>query len=235
MGNGARRDDTHRMDNELWTAVDDHIVSTLLPSDAVLDATLADSAAAGLPEIQVAANQGKLLELLVRMSGARRVLEVGTLGGYSTIWLARGLPADGTLVTLEVQLRHAGVARANLERAGFGSRVDVRVGPAAETLGDMVAEGTEPFDFVFLDADKGGYPTYLARAVELSHPGTVIVADNVVRGGALIDTDTTDPNALGVQRFLAAAAADPRLDATAVQTVGSKGHDGFAVLVVREA
>jgi predicted O-methyltransferase YrrM len=212
------------MDSELWTAVDEHLV--------VLDATLADSAAAGLPEIQVAANQGKLLQLLVRISGARRVLEVGTLGGYSTIWLARGLPADGTLTTLEVQLHHAGVARQNLERAGFGNRVDVRVGPAADTLAAMVAEGTQPFDFVFIDADKGGYPTYLARALDLSRPGTVIVADNVVRGGAVIDATTTDPNALGVQAFLAAAATEPRLDGTAVQTVGSKGHDGFALLVV---
>jgi predicted O-methyltransferase YrrM len=223
------------MDNELWTAVDEHLVATLLPADDVLEATLADSAAGGLPEIQVAANQGKLLQLLVRISGARRVLEVGTLGGYSTIWLARGLPPDGTLVSLEVQLRHAGVARANLERAGFGSRVDVRVGPAADTLATMVAEGTEPFDLVFIDADKGGYPTYLARALELSHPGTVIVADNVVRGGAVIDTETTDPNALGVQAFLAAVAAEPRLDGTAVQTVGSKGHDGFALVVVGDA
>jgi predicted O-methyltransferase YrrM len=220
------------MDPELWTAVDEYLVATLLPADDVLDATLADSTAAGLPGIQVAANQGKLLQLLVQMSGARRVLEVGTLGGYSTIWLARGLPPDGTLITLEVQLHHAGVARANLDRAGFGGRVDVRVGPAADTLAAMVAEGAEPFDFVFLDADKGGYPTYLARALELSHPGTVIVADNVVRAGAVIDTDTTDPNAVGVKRFLTAVAADPRLDATAVQTVGSKGHDGFAVLVV---
>lgn len=222
------------MDNELWTAVDEYLVATLLPADDVLHATLADSAAADLPEIQVTANQGKLLQLLVRISGARRVLEVGTLGGYSTIWLARGLPADGTLVTLEVQLHHAGVARANLERAGFGSRVDVRVGPAADSLAAMVAEGTEPFDLVFIDADKGGYPTYLARALDLSHNGTVIVADNVVRGGAIIDTGTTEPNALGVQAFLAAVAADPRLDATAVQTVGSKGHDGFALVVVGE-
>ena len=223
------------MDPELWTAVDEHLVATLLPPDAVLDAALADSAAAGLPEIQVAANQGKLLQLLVQISGARRVLEVGTLGGYSTIWLARGLPADGTLVTLEVQLRHAGVARSNIERAGFGGRVDVRVGPAADTLAAMVTEGTEPFDLVFLDANKDGYPTYLARALDLSHPGTVIVADNVVRGGAVIDADTTDPNALGVRQFLAAAAAEPRLDGTAVQTVGSKGHDGFALLVVGDA
>ncbi len=195
---------------------------------------MADSDAAGLPAIQVAANQGKLLSLLVRVSGARRVLEVGTLGGYSTIWMARGLPADGALVTLELEERNAAVARANVDRAGLGDRVDIRVGPAADTLTSMVLEGTEPFDFVFLDADKRGYPVYLERALELSHPGTVIVADNVVRGGAVVEVDTTDQDAIGVQRFLADAGADPRLDGTAVQTVGTKGHDGFALLVVTD-
>jgi predicted O-methyltransferase YrrM len=223
------------MDAELWTAVDDHLTTTLLGPDPDLDAALADSTAAGLPAINVAPNQGKLLSLLVRIAGARRVLEVGTLGGYSTIWLARALPAAGTLVTLELEEHNATVARANLERAGLGDRVEVRVGPAADTLAAMVAEGTEPFDLVFLDADKGGYPTYLERSLDLSHPGTVIVADNVVRGGAVIDPDTTDANALGVQRFLAAAGADPRIDGTAVQTVGTKGHDGFALLVVTDA
>jgi predicted O-methyltransferase YrrM len=222
------------MDTELWTAVDAHLVDTLLSADDVLAAALTDSAAAGLPEIQVAANQGKLLSLLVRISGSRRVLEVGTLGGYSAIWLARGLPADGTLVSLELEEHNAGVARRNLDRAGFADRAEVRVGPAADSLAAMVEEDTEPFDLVFLDADKGGYPTYLALALELSRPGTVIVADNVVRGGAVLDADTTDPNALGVRRFLDAAAADPRLDGTAVQTVGSKGHDGFALLVVTD-
>jgi predicted O-methyltransferase YrrM len=223
------------MDNELWNAVDDHLVTTLVPDDDVLAAALADSDAAGLPQIQVAANQGKLLSLLVRISGARRVLEVGTLGGYSTIWLARGLPADGVVVTLELEEHNAGVARRNLERAGLDDQVEVRVGPAADTLAAMVDAGSEPFDLVFLDADKGGYPTYLARALDLSRPGTVIVADNVVRGGAVADATTTDPNAVGVRRFLEAAAADPRVDGTAVQTVGSKGHDGFALLVVTDA
>jgi predicted O-methyltransferase YrrM len=222
------------MDDDLWNSVDAHLVATLLEPDPVLDAALADSSAAGLPEIHVAPNQGKLLSLLVRIRGARRVLEVGTLGGYSTIWLARGLPADGRLVSLELEEHNASVARANLERAGLGDRVEVRVGPAADTLAAMVAAGEEPFDLVFLDADKGGYPTYLARALELSGPGTVIVADNVVRGGAVADASTTDPNAIGVRRFLADAAADPRLDGTAVQTVGSKGHDGFALLVVTD-
>jgi predicted O-methyltransferase YrrM len=222
------------MDDDLWNSVDAHLVATLLEPDPVLDAALADSSAAGLPEIHVAPNQGKLLSLLVRIRGARRVLEVGTLGGYSTIWLARGLPADGRLVSLELEEHNASVARANLERAGLGDRVEVRVGPAADTLAAMVAAGEEPFDLVFLDADKGGYPTYLARALELSGPGSVIVADNVVRGGAVADASTTDPNAIGVRRFLDDAAADPRLDGTAVQTVGSKGHDGFALLVVTD-
>jgi predicted O-methyltransferase YrrM len=223
------------MDNDLWDSVDAHLVATLLEPDPVLDAALADSSSAGLPEIHVAPNQGKLLSLLVRIKGARRVLEVGTLGGYSTIWLARGLPADGRLVSLELEEHNASVARANLDRAGLGDRVEVRVGPAADTLAAMVAADEEPFDLVFLDADKGGYPTYLARALELSRPGTVIVADNVVRGGAVADASTTDPNALGVRRFLADAGDDPRLDGTAVQTVGSKGHDGFALLVVTDA
>src|SRR6478736_5069569 len=160
-GQAGRGGDNGGMDAELWTAVDDHLTTTLLGPDPDLDAALADSTVAGLPAINVAPNQGKLLSLLVRIAGARRVLEVGTLGGYSTIWLARALPADGTLVTLELEEHNAGGARRNLERAGLGDRVEVRVGPAADTLAAMVAEGTEPFDLVFLDADKGGYPTYL--------------------------------------------------------------------------
>ena len=222
------------MDDELWNTIDDHLVATLLPGDPVLDAALADSRAAGLPAIHVAPNQGKLLSLLVRISGARRVLEVGTLGGYSTIWLARGLPAGGRVVSLELSERNAEVARANLERAGLGDVVEVRVGPAADTLDALVLEAGEPFDLVFLDADKGGYPVYLERSLQLSHPGTVIVADNVVRAGAVVDVDTTDPDAIGVQRFLADAGSDRRLDGTAVQTVGAKGHDGFALLVVAD-
>ena len=223
------------MDDELWTHVDEHLVATLLPHDPSLDAALAESEAAGLPAISVAPNQGKLLSLLARISGARRVLEIGTLGGYSTIWLARGVPADGTVVTLELEPRNAEVARTNLERAGVGDRVEIRVGPAADTLAGMVAAGTEPFDLVFIDADKDGYPTYLQRTLELSRPGTVIVADNVVRGGAVADDATVDPMALGVRRFLADASGDARIDATAVQTVGTKGHDGFALLVVGDA
>ena len=223
------------MGNDLWNAIDDHLTTTLLPDDPALDAALADSDAGGLPAIQVAANQGKLLSLLVRIAGARRVLEIGTLGGYSTIWLARGLPTDGRVVTLELDEHHAEVARTNVDRAGVGTIIEIEVGPAADTLTAMVDAGTEPFDFVFIDADKGGYPVYLERSLELSHPGTVIVGDNVVRGGAVIDTDTSDANAIGARRFLELAGSDPRIDATAVQTVGTKGHDGFALLRVVDA
>jgi predicted O-methyltransferase YrrM len=221
------------MTSDPWTAVDEHLTGTLLAPDPALDAALADSAAAGLPPINVAPNQGKLLSLLVGIAGARRVLEVGTLGGYSTIWLARGLPPDGALVTLELEPGNADVARRNLDRAGVGPMVEIRVGPAADTLADLVDEGVEPFDLVFLDADKAGYPTYLERSLQLSRPGTVIVADNVVRRGAVLDAESTDPNVQGVRRLLEAAGSDPRLDATAIQTVGTKGHDGFALLVVR--
>ena len=223
------------MDNDLWNAIDDHLTTTLLPDDPTLDAALADSEAGGLPAIQVAANQGKLLSLLVRISRARRVLEIGTLGGYSTIWLARGLPTDGQLVTLELDEHHAEVARANVDRAGVGAMVDIKVGPAADTLTALVDAGADAFDFVFIDADKGGYPGYLERSLELSHPGTVIVADNVVRGGAVIEADTSDANAIGARRFLELAGGDPRVEGTAVQTVGTKGHDGFALLRVIDA
>jgi len=220
------------MDNELWNAVDADLVATFLPPDPVLDAALADSDAAGLPQIAVSAAQGKFLSLLVTVTGARRVLEVGTLGGYSAIWLARGLPDDGRLVTLELSPTNAEVARRNLERAGLAQVAEVRVGPAADTLAAMVAEGTEPFDLVFLDADKEGYTTYLARALELSRPGTLIVADNVVREGRILDPSPDDTMATGIREFLDVAGAEPRLDGTAVQTVGAKGHDGFAFLVV---
>jgi predicted O-methyltransferase YrrM len=220
------------MDNELWNAIDDDLVATFLPPDPVLEAALADSDAAGLPQIAVSAAQGKFLSLLVTAIGARRVLEVGTLGGYSAIWLARGLPDDGRLISLELSPTNAEVARRNLDRAGVAGVAEVRVGPAADTLAAMVAEGSEPFDLVFLDADKEGYPTYLARALELSRPGTVIVADNVVREGRILDPSPDDTMATGIREFLDVAGAEPRLDGTAVQTVGAKGHDGFAFLVV---
>jgi predicted O-methyltransferase YrrM len=221
------------MDNELWGNVDDYLVARLSPSDSALDEALADSTAADLPPINVAPNQGKLLELLARSHGARRILEVGTLGGYSTIWLARALPDDGVLITLELEPRHAQVARVNIERAGFASLVDVRTGPAADSLRSLISEGVEPFDFVFIDANKEGYSEYFSLTLELSKPGTVIVADNVVRGGDILDPASPDERVQGIRDFLDLVAGESRVDATAIQTVGSKGHDGFAFLVVR--
>jgi predicted O-methyltransferase YrrM len=221
------------MDNELWGNVDDYLVARLSPSESALDEALADSTAADLPPINVAPNQGKLLELLARSHGARRILEVGTLGGYSTIWLARALPDDGVLITLELEPRHAQVARVNIERAGFSSLVDVRTGPAADSLRSLISEGVEPFDFVFIDANKEGYSEYFSLTLELSKPGTVIVADNVVRGGDILDPASPDERVQGIRDFLDLVAGESRVDATAIQTVGSKGHDGFAFLVVR--
>ncbi|HEU4968352.1 O-methyltransferase, partial [Sphingomonas sp.] len=215
-----------------WSAVDDYIAGHLLGDDPVLDAALAANAAAGLPAIDVSAVQGKMLHLLARGMGARRILEVGTLGGYSTIWLARALPDDGRLVTLELDLHHAEVARANLARAGLGDKVEVRVGPAAETLDAMIADAEAPFDFIFVDADKEGYPVYLRAAMRLSRPGTMLVFDNVVREGGILDPDHADPRVQGTRALFDAMAAEPRLSATAVQTVGAKKWDGFALAVV---
>ena len=217
------------MTDALWTAVDDYF-DVLIGPDPVLDAAQADAAAAGLPEIAVAPNQGKQLNLLARIGGARSILEIGTLGGYSTIWLARALPPGGKLVTLEYDPHHAEVARENLKRAGFGEDVvDIRVGAALDTLPTL----TGPFDFIFIDADKANLPGYVAAAVKLSRPGTTIVVDNVVRRGTVADQDTTDPDSVGVRRMTEVIEAEPRLDATAVQTVGRKGHDGFVLAVVR--
>ena len=187
-----------------------------------------------MPAIDVSAPQGKLLELLARLQRARSILEVGTLGGYSTIWLARGLVADGRLVTLEAEERYAAVARANLHRAGVAGVVDVRVGPALETLPHLEAEGVAPFDLIFIDADKAEYPEYLEWALRLSRPGTLIVADNVVRRGAVLERASDDPRVQGVRRFFELVARERRLDATALQTVGSKGYDGFALALVTE-
>ncbi len=222
------------MDKELWTNVDEYLVSILAPSDASLEAALADSAAAGLPQINVAPNQGKMLELLARIRGSRRILEIGTLGGYSTIWLARSLPDDGLLVSLELEPRHAEVARINVDRAGVGPLVEIRTGPAAETLRTLIDEGCAAFDFIFIDADKDGYAEYFGLSLQLSRPGTVIVADNVVREGAILDSDSTDERVLGIQRFLNALKDETRVSGTAVQTVGSKGYDGFALFLVNE-
>ena len=213
----------------LWEAVDAYLVGALLDPDPVLDGALERSAAAGLPPIAVAPNQGKLLHLMVRMVGARRVLEVGTLGGYSTIWLARALPPDGHLTTLELDPAHAEVARENLAAAGLADRVEVLVGPALDTLATL----TEPIDFAFLDADKVNNPRYVEHALRLSHPGTVIVIDNTVRSGAVADASSQDPSVVGTRELHALLAADDRVDATTVQTVGSKGHDGFTLALVR--
>ena len=221
------------MDNELCTNVDGYLVSILAPSDASLDAALADSAAGGLPQINVAPNQGKLLELLATIRGARRILEIGTLGGYSTIWLARALGADGTLVTLELEPHHADVARINIDRAGLGSLVEILTGPAAESLRSLIDDGVEPFDFVFIDADKEGYAEYFSLTLKLSRPGTVIVADNVVREGGVIDPHNADSRVIGIRKFLDTVKGDQRVSGTAVQTVGSKGYDGFALFVVK--
>jgi len=220
------------MDTQLWTDVDGYLVSLLVRPDSSLDETLADSTAAGLPEINVAPNQGKLLELLSRGHGSRRILEIGTLGGYSTIWLAQSLPTNGDLISLELEEKHAEVARKNIERAGHSGNVSVRVGPAAVSLRELISEGAEPFDFIFIDADKEGYPEYFTLCLELSRPGTMIVADNVVRNGEVGNAASTDPRVNGVQAFFELVSAEKRVDATAVQTVGSKGYDGFALILV---
>ena len=211
-----------------WAAVDAYIADRLLGSDASLAATLAANAAGGLPDIDVSPAQGRMLHLLARMAGARRILEVGTLGGYSTIELARALPADGSLVTLELEPRHAAVARENIARAGFAAQVEVLVGPAAETLATLEA----PFDFVFIDADKPSNVTYLREALRLSRPGTTIVVDNVIREGQVLDPASDDPRVTGTRALFDAIAAEPRLTATAVQTVGAKKWDGFVLAAV---
>jgi predicted O-methyltransferase YrrM len=217
---------------EAWGAVDAYIAGHLLPVDPALDAALAANEAGGLPEIDVAPVQGKLLHLLAKMMGARRILEVGTLGGYSTIWLARALREGGELVTLELEPHHAEVARANLARAGLSERCEVRVGPAAETLAAMVAAGEGPFDFVFIDADKPSNVIYLRAALAMARVGTAIVVDNVVREGEILDPACDDPRVRGTRALFEAIAAEPRLSATAIQTVGVKKWDGFLLALV---
>jgi predicted O-methyltransferase YrrM len=221
------------MSKKKWTAVDRYISDTLIPTDPVLEAALAASTKAGLPAIAVAPNQGKWLMILAQAIGARSILEMGSLGGYSTIWLARALPADGRLITLEFDPKHAEVARANIARAGLADKVEVRLGAALDTLPQLAAEGLGPFDFIFIDADKGNYPGYLEWAVKLSRPGTLIIGDNVVRDGKVIDADDPDPSIQGVRRMNEIIAADHRLTATAIQTVGSKGYDGFMIAIVQ--
>lgn len=220
------------MSQEQWSRVDDYINGLLVPSDAALEAALADSKKAGLPAINVAPNQGKFLSLLASIQGAERILEIGTLGGYSTIWLARALPATGRLVSLELSPHHADVARKNVARAGLAELVEIRVGPALETLPELGAAKQKPFDFVFIDADKQSIPEYLDWSLQLTGPGGVIVVDNVVRKGAVVDAGSSDPNVQGVRRFNERLAKLTNVTATTVQTVGSKGYDGFALIRV---
>jgi predicted O-methyltransferase YrrM len=216
----------------LWAAVDSYITDTLLLPDSVLDAALAANTAAGLPSFDVAPNQGKLLQMFAQLTKARRILEIGTLGGYSTIWLARALPPDGKLLSLEFEPKHADVARSNIENAGLSSIVEVRVGPALESLKKLVADAIEPFDLIFIDADKPNNPQYLELSLQLSHLGTLMILDNIVRDGELANADSTDDRVQGQRRTLELIAANPRLSATALQTVGSKGYDGFAIALV---
>ena len=222
------------MDQKTWSAVDDYIVENLLPADTVLEAALRSNRSRGLPEIDVSPAQGKLLHLLARMNNAKRILEIGTLGGYSTIWLARAVPADGKVVTLELDPHHADVASINFKMAGLSDRIDLKVGPALKSLEDIGAQRVEPFDMVFIDADKPNNPNYLAWAMKLSRPGTVIVCDNVIRDGAVLDKSGSDPNVEGARAAFSFMAKEARLEATAVQTVGAKGYDGFAVAIVKE-
>jgi predicted O-methyltransferase YrrM len=221
------------MTQDRWTAVDEYISDLCVGPDPALEAALADCTAAGLPAINVTPNQGKLLMLLAQSLGAQRILEIGTLGGYSTIWLARGLSAGGRLMTLEVDPRHAAVARANIARAGLSDVVDLRLGRALETLAELARGKLEPFDLVFIDADKATIPEYFDWSVRHSRPGAAIVVDNVVRKGAVIDADSDDASVQGVRRFFEKLAGDRRVSATGIQTVGSKGYDGFCLALVR--
>ncbi|MEH2369747.1 O-methyltransferase [Nostoc sp.] len=220
------------MTQEQWTAVDRYFTDLLVPSDPALDTALQTSVAAGLPPHNVSPNQGKLLLLLAQIQGAQSILEIGTLGGYSTIWLARALPSDGRLITLEADPKHAEIARANIAYAGLSDVVDLRLGKALSTLPQIAAEGHGPFDLIFIDADKPSNPEYFAWALKLSRRGSLIIADNVVRNGAVIDANSNDPSVQGVRRFNELLASEPRVSATAIQTVGSKGYDGFAIAIV---
>ena len=220
------------MSLEKWTAVDHYITDLLVLADEALDAALRDSEAAELPHINVAPNQGKLLWMLAKIQGAKHILEIGTLGGYSTIWLARALPPEGKLITLELDPKHAAVARANFTRAGLSHVIDLRLGKAAESLAQLAAEKRGPFDLVFIDADKPSNPEYFAWALKLSRKGSIIIVDNVVRDGEVINADSTNASVQGVRRFNALLAAEKRVSATAIQTVGSKGYDGFAIALV---
>jgi predicted O-methyltransferase YrrM len=220
------------MNQEQWTAVDNYINGLVVRPDAALDAAVEASTKAELPAIAVAPNQGKLLHILARMVNARRILEIGTLGGYSTIWLARALAGDGRLFTLEIDARHAEVARKNVERAGLESKVEIRLGPALDTLKKLVAEKQGPFDLVFIDADKANIPDYFTWSLKLSRSGGVIVVDNVVRKGGVIEAQSSDPDIQGVRRLNEMLKDESRVTATTIQTVGSKGYDGFTLALV---
>jgi predicted O-methyltransferase YrrM len=220
------------MNLEHWTAADHYVADLLISPDPVLEAALQTCTEAGLPPISVAPNQGKLLQLLVKMQGARNILEIGTLGGYSTIWLARALPADGHLVTLEAEPLHARIARKNIARAGLEKKVEIRSGQALDILKQLVAEKHGPCDFIFIDADKESYADYFSWSLKLYRRGTCIIADNVVRNGAVIDPAHADPRVQGVRRFNELLAAEPRVTATTIQTVGGKGYDGFTLAIV---
>ncbi len=215
-----------------WTEVDRYLGEILAPEDAALKRALEVNRDTGLPSIDVPPLLGKFLELMIRISGARRALEIGTLGGYSTIWMARALPEGGKVITLELEPRHAEIAHANFQSAGLSHRIEVRIGPASESLRAMHEAKSPPFDLIFIDADKERMPEYLDLSLKLSHPGTVIIADNVVRNGKILNAKTRDPHVRGVRQFLELVAANPRLSATAIPTVGARGYDGFAVALV---
>ena len=221
-----------KANEEVWGEVDRYITATIPHNDAALDAAIEANHAAGLPAIDVSAPQGKLLHLLTMVTGARRVLEVGTLGGYSTIWLARALPADGRVVTLEYAAKHAEVARKNLDAAGVGGKVEIRVGAAADSLEQLAREGVAPFDLIFIDADKKNNPLYVQWALKLARRGTVIIVDNVIRDGRVVDAKSDDADIQGTRAMFELVGKEPRLTATAIQTVGGKGYDGFVIAVV---
>ena len=220
------------MPDPLWSAVDRYISDLYFPADPALGAALADSMAAGLPAINVTPPMGRFLKLIAEIQGARRILEIGTLGGYSTIWLARALPAGGKVITLELNPSYGEIARRNLARAGVADRVEIRLGRAQESLAALAAEGADPFDFIFIDADKPSYTDYFTAALRVSRPGTVIVADNVIRAGGVADPASPDAKVQGVRRFNELVAADSRVTSTTLQTVGPKGYDGFAIMRV---
>ena len=220
------------MDQGTWTKVDGYLAGLLAPSDPVLESTQTTTAAAGMPAISVSAVQGKMLQVLAMSIRARSILEIGTLGGYSTIWLARGMAAGGRIITLEKERRHAEVAKANIARAGFSNVVDLRVGDALDTLPKLDTEGRGPFDLIFIDADKPNIPSYFEWALKLSHSGTLIIVDNVVRDGTVLDAGSDDPTTRGVRRFFDMLSVTPRVTGTAIQTVGMKGYDGFSLIIV---